>query len=77
MFELGSITFSKADRERVQHPHDVPLVIQLKINNYDRKRILVDTRTSVEVIYYDLFEQLKLSKGDLNPVRTPLVSFNA
>ncbi|XP_057484578.1 uncharacterized protein LOC130770943 [Actinidia eriantha] len=34
-FELGSITFTKADPERVQHPHvDLP-VIQLRMNNYD------------------------------------------
>ncbi|GFS35507.1 hypothetical protein Acr_00g0040260 [Actinidia rufa] len=41
--EPGSITFTKADLERVQHPHSNPLVIQLKINNYDVRRILVDT----------------------------------
>ena len=37
----GSITFTRVDLERVQHPHSDPLVIQLKMNNYDIKRILV------------------------------------
>ncbi|GFZ02308.1 hypothetical protein Acr_15g0009160 [Actinidia rufa] len=37
------VTFSKADLERVQHPHSDPLVVQLKIGGYDVKRILVDT----------------------------------
>ena len=54
--EPRSITFTKADLERVQHPHADPLVIQLKINNYDVKRILVDTGSSIEVMYYDLFK---------------------
>ena len=61
MSELGSIMCSKADLEWVQHPHSDPLVIQLWIHNYDVKRILVDTGSLVEVMYYDLFKQLKLS----------------
>ncbi|GFS29937.1 hypothetical protein Acr_00g0009190 [Actinidia rufa] len=77
VFESGSITFTKADLERVQHPHTDPLVIQLRMNNYDVKRILVDTRSSVEVMYYDLFKQLKLPQSDLKPSRASLVRFNA
>ncbi|GFS46047.1 ovate family protein 13 [Actinidia rufa] len=46
--ELESITFTRADLERVQHSHYDPLVIQLRMNNYDVKRILVDTGSSVK-----------------------------
>ena len=77
MSKLGSIAFSKANLEKVQHPHVDPLVIQLKINNYDIKRILVDMESSIEVMYYDLFKQLKLSKSDLKSIRAPLVGLNA
>ena len=63
--ELGSITFTNSNLERVQHPHPDSLVIQLKMNNYDVRRILVDTDSSVEVMYYDLFKQLKLTQSDL------------
>ena len=72
----GSITLTKTDLERVQRPHANPLVIQLRINSYDMKRILVDIGSSVEVMYYDLFKQLKLSQSDLKPSRAPLVGFN-
>ena len=58
-----SITFTKADLKRVQHPHADPLVIQLRMNGYDVKRILVNIGNSVEVMYYDLFKQLKLSQS--------------
>ena len=61
MSEPGSIMFTKADLERVQHPHSDPLVIQLRMNGYDVKMILVDIGSSVEVIYYNLFKQLELS----------------
>ena len=37
----------------------------------------MDTGSSIEVMYYDLFKQLKLSKSDLKSARAPLVSFNA
>ena len=73
----GSITFSRADFKRVQHPHADLLVIQLRSNNYDVKRIPVDMQSSIEVMYYDLFKQLKLSKLDLKPAQAPLVGFNA
>ncbi|GFZ04896.1 hypothetical protein Acr_17g0004680 [Actinidia rufa] len=48
--ERECVTFSRADLERVQHPHSDPLVVQLRIGGYDVKRILVDTGSSVEVI---------------------------
>ena len=62
--------------ERVQHLHVDLLVIQLKINNYDVKIILVDTTSSIEVMYFDLFKQLKISQADLKHARAPLVEFN-
>ena len=54
--EIGSITFTKVELERVQHPHSNPLVIQFRMNSYDVNRILVNMRSSVEVMYYDLFK---------------------
>ena len=71
-----SITFTRPDLKRVQHPHSDLLVVQLRINNYDVKQILVDTESLVEVMYYDLFKQLKLSKADLKPAHAPLFCFN-
>ncbi|XP_057510747.1 uncharacterized protein LOC130793111 [Actinidia eriantha] len=75
--EKDCITLSRAVLERVQHPHSDPLVVQLKIGGYDVKRILVDTRSSVEVMYSDLFKQLKLPQDELKSARAPLVGFNA
>ncbi|GFS40490.1 hypothetical protein Acr_00g0068850 [Actinidia rufa] len=75
--ERDCVTFSRAELERVQHPHSDPSVVQLRIGGYDVKRILVDTGSSVEVMYYDLFKQLKISQEQLKPARAPLVGFNA
>ena len=37
--EPGNNTFNKADLERVQYPHNVHLVIQLWVHNYDVQSI--------------------------------------
>ena len=73
----GSITFTKANLKRVQHPHSDPLVIQLRMNSYDVKRILLDMEISIEVMYYNLLKQLKLTQLDLKLARAPLIGFNA
>ncbi|GFS31847.1 hypothetical protein Acr_00g0019520 [Actinidia rufa] len=75
--EIECVTFSRADLERVQHPYSDPLMVQLRIGGYDVKRILVDTGSSGEVMYYDLFKQLKLPQDKLKSARAPLVVFNA
>ena len=49
MSKPNSITLTKANLEQVQHPHSDPLVIQLRVYNYDVKRILVDTGNSIAV----------------------------
>ena len=36
----------------------------------------MDSGSSVEVMYFDLFKQLKLSQDDLKPTRAPLIGFN-
>ncbi|XP_057489426.1 uncharacterized protein LOC130775293 [Actinidia eriantha] len=75
--EKECVTFFRANLERVQHPHSDLLVVQRRIGGYDVKRILVDTKSSVEVMYYyDLFKQLKLPQDQLKLARAPLVGFN-
>ncbi|GFZ09192.1 hypothetical protein Acr_20g0010000 [Actinidia rufa] len=57
--ERECVTFSRADLERVQHPHSDPLVVQLRIGGYDVKRILVDTESSVEGVAFTLYQAIK------------------
>ena len=46
------------------------------MNDYDVQRILVAIGSSIEVMYYDLFKQLKLTKIDLKLTWALLVGFN-
>ncbi|GFZ16838.1 hypothetical protein Acr_26g0001080 [Actinidia rufa] len=60
-----------------RHSSSDPLVIWLRMHNYDVRRIQVYMGSSVEVMYCDLFKQLNLPKADLKPIQAPLVGFNA
>lgn len=60
-----SIYFSNSDLKDVQLPHNDPLVVTLRIGNFDVKRILIDQGSFAEVMYQDLYEKLGLGEKDL------------
>ncbi|XP_028102509.1 uncharacterized protein LOC114301740 [Camellia sinensis] len=71
------LTFSSKDLERIQTPHNDALVVTFRIKDFDIKRILIDQGSSVEIINYDAFKQMKLENKDLAPATSPLVGFNS
>ena len=66
------------DEEKVGtiQPYDDALVVTLKIEGYDVKRMLVDQGSGVEIMYPDLYKGLNLKPKDLTAYDSPLVSFN-
>ncbi|XP_075670482.1 uncharacterized protein LOC142640303 [Castanea sativa] len=58
---LGTIN----DREGTCQPHDDTLVVTIKIDGYDVKRVLVDQGSGVEIMYPDLYNKLNLRSEDL------------
>ena len=50
-----AITFTDEDAERVHHPYDDAIVITLLIADYTTRRVLVDNRSSVDILYYPTF----------------------
>uniref|UniRef100_A0A2N9IBW7 Uncharacterized protein n=1 Tax=Fagus sylvatica TaxID=28930 RepID=A0A2N9IBW7_FAGSY len=70
------ISFSDDDLRDVQLPHSDPLVITLKIGNYDVKRVLIDQGSFVEVMYQGLYEKLGLGESDLANFTSPLFGFS-
>ncbi|XP_028092210.1 uncharacterized protein LOC114292436 [Camellia sinensis] len=75
--ENDILTFSSKDLERIQMPHNDALVVTLRVKDFDIKRILIDQGSSVEIMYYDGFKQMKLQDKDLAPATSPLVGFNS
>ncbi|XP_028100372.1 uncharacterized protein LOC114299735 [Camellia sinensis] len=71
------VTFSSKDLERIHMPHNDALVVTLRVKDFNIKRILIDQGSSVEIMYYDAFKQMKLEDKDLAPATSPLVGFNS
>ncbi|XP_065049462.1 uncharacterized protein LOC135679526 [Musa acuminata AAA Group] len=67
------ITFGAGGVERSHH--DDALVISIQIANARVKRVMVDTGSSVDVLYLDAFKRLDLTKGDLTPLASALKGF--
>ena len=70
------ISFSDNDLKDVQLPHNNPLVITLRIGNYDVQRVLIDQGSFAEVMYQDLYTKLGLGEADLTSFTSPIFSFS-
>ena len=70
------ISFSDSDLRDVQLPHNDPLVVTLRIGNYDVQRVLIDQGSFAEVMYQDLYEKLGLGEAELSSFTTPIFGFS-
>ena len=70
--ELGS---SDEDKHGTIQPHDDALVVTLKINGYNMRRVMIDQGSATEIMYPDLFKRLKLKPENLTAYSSPMVSF--
>ena len=71
-----SISFSNSDLRDVQLPHNDPLVVTLRIGNFDVRRVLIDQGSFAEVMYYDLYKKLGLGEADLASFVSPVFGFS-
>ncbi|KAJ3704029.1 hypothetical protein LUZ61_007734 [Rhynchospora tenuis] len=71
----SQISFGPEDCVGVRYPHDDAIVLMLRIHGTRVKRILVDTGSSADVLYFDALKQLNLATFPLTPMHTPLVGF--
>ncbi|CAL2267229.1 unnamed protein product [Prunus armeniaca] len=70
------ITFSEDGEEWIIYPHDDPMIIRAEIADYDVGRVLIDTGSSVNVIFADAFKGLGIADSMVNRQITPLLSFS-
>ncbi|GAV80602.1 LOW QUALITY PROTEIN: hypothetical protein CFOL_v3_24062, partial [Cephalotus follicularis] len=71
----GGDVLLEADYEGVRLPHDDPVVVTLQVALFTMKRILIDSGSSVDILYKHAFDQLRIPADQLKPVKTPLVGF--
>ena len=71
-----NITFSERDTNGIKQPHDDLLVIMLEIEGFNTRRVLVDKGSLVDIMYMTAYQQLRLDHKQLQPFKSPLVSFS-
>ncbi|XP_052176651.1 uncharacterized protein LOC127790956 [Diospyros lotus] len=72
---MKEITFSKDDAKDIHWPHNDALVIRARIGNMEVRRIMVDTSSSVNVMYRACFDQMGLGPEQLSSSLEPLYGF--
>ncbi|RRT65404.1 hypothetical protein B296_00021921 [Ensete ventricosum] len=55
--------------------HDDTLVITVRIVDAQVKRIMIDTRSAADILYFEAFQKLSLTTQDLTPLTSTLTGF--
>jgi len=69
------IGFSDDDYAGVSLPHTDTLILSLAIANHKIHRILIDTGSSVDILYKSTFELMKIDRRKVIPARHSLMGF--
>ncbi|XP_030958344.1 uncharacterized protein LOC115980207 [Quercus lobata] len=72
---VNSYPLPKEDARRLYHPHDDALVVNLRVEDYNMHRVLVDNGSSADILYYPAFQQMRIDRERLVPTNAPLVGF--
>ncbi|KAK3002092.1 hypothetical protein RJ639_021794 [Escallonia herrerae] len=73
---VAAITFFDEDSKDIKTPHDDPLVIIVRAGNFDVKRVLIDNRSSAEILFYDAFKKMNIPTNCLRKMDAPLYGFS-
>lgn len=69
------ISFSLEDMIGVAFLHNNALVIRVTIANYDVAHVLVDSGSSVKILFQEAFSHMQLERAQLEDITTPLFNF--
>ncbi|KAG7536863.1 Retrotransposon gag domain [Arabidopsis suecica] len=71
------ISFDNSDTQGLTGPHDDALVITLDVANFEVTRCLIDTGSSVDLIFLSTLQRMGISKADIIRPPAPLVAFTS
>lgn len=69
------LKFTNKSMKGVDTPHNDALVITVNINTFDVKRVLIDPKSSSEIMYHNMFKKLKLPPSQVKNADSPIFSF--
>ena len=70
------LKFAKKNTKDVDHPYNDALVLKVKLSDYKVTKELVDTGSSVNVIYNDAIDRMGLPDICIKKANEPLTAFN-
>ncbi|KAM2493300.1 hypothetical protein PS1_044716 [Malus domestica] len=70
------ICFYPEEERGIIYPHNDPLIMEAHIANFEVRRILVDIRASVNIMFAEAFRALNVAKHLLDRSISPLISFS-
>ncbi|XP_045791855.1 uncharacterized protein LOC123886594 [Trifolium pratense] len=74
--DVPDLAFTARDGLEVAPHDDDPLVIQVQILNCDVKRVLIDSGSSADIMYWEAFKAMQLAEEQLQPYAGALVGFS-
>ncbi|KAL0441205.1 UNVERIFIED_CONTAM: hypothetical protein Sradi_0059400 [Sesamum radiatum] len=72
----GEIAFGEQDLDPMKNQNNDALVISATLSNFWVKKVLVDSGSSADIIFYDAYVQLGVDNAQLRKVNTPLTGFS-
>ncbi|KAL0456000.1 UNVERIFIED_CONTAM: hypothetical protein Slati_0939200 [Sesamum latifolium] len=71
LIEGGDITFTEEDKKGIKFRHEEALVISAVVSNVEIRRILIDSGSSVDILFEETFRKMGMSRENLSPRKLP------
>ncbi|XP_010451897.1 PREDICTED: uncharacterized protein LOC104734091 [Camelina sativa] len=70
------ITFTTEDAKGIHHPHNNPLVVEVMMGEFDVERVLVDTGSTVNVLFVQTLEKIGVIPKQIKPGARTLTGYD-